>query len=213
MKSKVCLIIVLSQLFSYSSYAKGTLCKGLADCVQRVSKLTGKKYFYGKDLKGDVKSTTNFELNMKNADTFISMALNENGYTRVPLVEKNSFRIIHARDIRYTPVPIFIAGETVIPENDDYIMMTVNLKFVNSTEVTRSFRPFMSRYGRIIDIKQKNRIIVQDTGKNAKRLLHLIKTLDIPLSSKEKDFQENRLSHSREIEILKAKHCGNGKGK
>ena len=38
----------------------------------------------------------------------------------------------------------------------------------------------MSRYGRIIDIKQTNTIIVQDTGSNINRLVRLIKFIDVP---------------------------------
>ena len=38
----------------------------------------------------------------------------------------------------------------------------------------------MSRYGRIIDIKQTNTVIISDTGDNISRLEKLIKFLDVP---------------------------------
>src|SRR5690606_32524216 len=38
----------------------------------------------------------------------------------------------------------------------------------------------MTRYGRLIDIKQTNTLIVQDTGENINRLVRLIKFIDVP---------------------------------
>jgi general secretion pathway protein D len=59
-------------------------------------------------------------------------------------------------------------------------MQIIPLKYVSSREVANSFRPFMSRYGRIIEIKQTNTVIVQETGTHINRLMKLIKFIDIP---------------------------------
>ena len=99
-----------------------------------------------------------------------------NGYT---LVQSGAFyKIVSVRDIRYASTKIYTGSFT--PNTDNYIMKILPLKNIDSTEVTRSFRPFMSRYGRILDIKQTNTIIVQDTGQNINRLTRLIKFIDVP---------------------------------
>jgi general secretion pathway protein D len=124
-------------------------------------------------------------------------ALNINGYT---LVKSGSFyKIVQSRDIRYTPTKIYTG--TYTPETENYVMRIITLKNVNSTEVTRSFRPFMSRYGRIIDIKQTNTIIVQDTGSNINRLVRLIKFIDVP--GHEESLQIIKVQHSSAQEIAK----------
>ena len=99
-----------------------------------------------------------------------------NGYT---LIRSGAFyKIVNSRDIRYTPTKIYTG--TYTPDTENYVMRIIPLKNINSTEVTRSFRPFMSRYGRLIEIKQTNTIIVQDTGENINRLGRLIKFIDVP---------------------------------
>ena len=207
---KIGLSILLFSLLAQAAFAKKKASSvNLIKYVEKVSKLTGQKYVYGKSLKGSITLTSNYKLTKDNADSTLSLILNENGYTRVPLQEDNSYRIINARDVRYTPTKIYIAGKDTLPNNDDYLMLIIDLKEVNSTEITRSFRPFMSRYGRIIDIKQKNRIIIQDTAKNARRMLTLTKSIDIPLTSKEREKNKERMKHKQELAKLNAKNCGN----
>ena len=140
-------------------------------------------------------------------------ALNSNGYT---LVKSGKFyKIVQARDIRYTPTKIYTGAYT--PDTENYVMRIIPLKNINSTEVTRSFRPFMSRYGRIIDIKQTNTIIVQDTGTNIQRLLRLIKFIDVPGYEESLQIIPVENSSAQEIaklldKILKGKG-GSGGGK
>lgn len=196
-------------LLSTSIYAK-PFCHKLSDCVQKVSKLTDKKYIYdAKDLKGTINITNNYKVTKENADLFLSAALNKNGYTRVPFKTGlgDGYEIVENRDIRYTATPMFHAEKEAIPHTYDYIMVTFKLKGVSSTEITRSFRPFMSRYGRLIDIKANNTIIIQDTGVNAKRLYDLAKGMDYEPTEEQLEQRKEREEEKRELEKLKAKNC------
>ena len=94
-----------------------------------------------------------------------------------------------------------------IPNSYDYFMATINLKGLNSKEITRSFRPFMSRYGRLINLKQSNQIIIQDTGANINRLISLIKGIDFEPTKDQLRERKKRKEEKREIEKLKAKNC------
>ncbi|CBW26144.1 putative general secretion pathway protein D [Halobacteriovorax marinus SJ] len=148
----------------------------LTDLTKHMQKLTGINLILDKDLKGKVSIMAPTAITVGDAWRAYLTALNINGYT---LVKSGSFyKIVNARDIRYTPTKIYTGNFT--PNTDNYVMRILPLKNINSTEVTRSFRPYMSRYGRIIEIKQTNTIIVQDTGSNINRLARLIKFLDVP---------------------------------
>jgi general secretion pathway protein D len=63
---------------------------------------------------------------------------------------------------------------------ENYVMRIITLKNVSSAEIARNFRQFMSQNGRIIEIRQTNTVILQDTGANINRLVRLIKFLDVP---------------------------------
>ena len=148
----------------------------LVDLTKHMQKLTGINLILDKDLKGKVSIMAPSPITVGDAWKAYLTALNINGYT---LVKSGAFyKIVNARDIRYTPTKIYTGNYT--PDTENYVMRILPLKNIDSTEVTRSFRPFMSRYGRIIDIKQTNTIIVQDTGSNINRLVRLIQFIDVP---------------------------------
>lgn len=169
----------------------------LIDLTKHMQKLTGINLILDKDLKGKISIMAPSPITVGDAWKAYLTALNLNGYT---LVKSGSFyKIVNSRDIRYTPTKIYTGSYT--PNTENYVMRIIPLKNINSTEVTRSFRPFMSRYGRIIDIKQTNTIIVQDTGANINRLMRLIKFIDVP--GHEESLQIIPVKHSSAQEIAK----------
>jgi general secretion pathway protein D len=186
----------------------------LVELTKHMQKLTGINLILDKDLKGKISIMAPTAITVGDAWRAFLTALNSNGYT---LVKSGKFyKIVQARDIRYTPTKIYTGAYT--PDTENYVMRIIPLKNINSTEVTRSFRPFMSRYGRIIDIKQTNTIIVQDTGTNIQRLLRLIKFIDVPGYEESLQIIPVENSSAQEIaklldKILKGKGKGGGGGK
>jgi general secretion pathway protein D len=169
----------------------------LIDLTKHMQELTGINLILDKDLKGKISITAPTPITVGDAWKAYLTALNLNGYT---LVKSGAFyKIVQARDIRYTPTKIYTGS--FAPDTENYVMKIIPLKNINSTEVTRSFRPFMSRYGRIIDIRQTNTVIVQDTGSNINRLNRLIKFIDVP--GHEESLQIIRVRHSSAPEIAK----------
>ena len=170
----------------------------LVDLTKHMQKLTGINLILDKDLKGKVSIMAPSPITVGDAWKAYLTALNINGYT---LVKSGAFyKIVNARDIRYTPTKIYTGNYT--PDTENYVMRILPLKNIDSTEVTRSFRPFMSRYGRIIDIKQTNTIIVQDTGSNINRLVRLIQFIDVPGHEETLQIIPVRYSSAQEIAKL-----------
>jgi general secretion pathway protein D len=188
---------------------KGKKKSSLLTYINQVSKLTDKKYLMTKDVKGNVILSHNFKLNKKNADDFLSRALYLNGYTRVPL-DLNGYMIINSRDVRYIPVPQYAATKSeaaAVPNNHDYYQLTYTANNPElMTEFTRIVRPFMSRYGRIIDAKFSNLVIIQDTGVNLKRLYKLVKKFDKPLNEKLQDLVKKHELQKFELRKIEAEN-------
>lgn len=169
----------------------------LIDLTKHMQKLSGINLIMDKDLKGKISIVAPSPITVGDAWKAYLTALNINGYT---LVKSGAFyKIVNSRDIRYTPTKIYTGNYT--PDTENYVMRIIPLKNISSTEVTRSFRPFMSRYGRIIEIRQTNTIIVQDTGDNINRLMRLIKFIDVP--GHEETLQIIRVTNSSAQEIAK----------
>jgi len=148
----------------------------IMELTKHMQELTGINLILDKDVKGKVSITAPTPITVGDAWKAYLAALNMAGFT---LVKSGAFyKIINARDVRYVPTTIYTGSYT--PDTEAHVMKILALKNVDAGEISRNFRPFMSRYGRIIDIKQTNTIIISDTGSNIARLEKLIKFLDVP---------------------------------
>ncbi len=147
----------------------------IVEVTKKMQALTGINLILDKDIKGKVSISAPSPITVGDAWKAYLVSLNMAGLALVKTGE--FYRIINARDIRYTPTKIY-TGEYV-PDVENYMMKIIALKHVDANEIVRNFRPFMTRYGRILDIKQTNTIIVTDTGTNINRLMKLVKFLDV----------------------------------
>lgn len=161
----------------------------ILDLTKHMQKLTGLNLILDKDIKGKISISSPTPITIGDAWKAYLQALSINGYS---LVKSGAFyTIVNNRDIRYSPTTMYTG--TYTPNTENYVMQIIPLKHVNSREVANSFRPFMSRYGRIIEIKQTNTVIVQETGTHINRLMKLIKFIDIP-------------GHEESLQIIKVKN-------
>lgn len=161
----------------------------ILDLTKHMQKLTGLNLILDKDIKGKISISTPSPITIGDAWKAYLEALSINGYS---LVKSGAYyQIVNNRDIRYSPTTMYTG--TYSPNTENYVMQIIPLKYVASREVANSFRPFMSRYGRIIEIKQTNTVIVQETGTHINRLMKLIKFIDIP-------------GHEEGLQIIKVKN-------
>ena len=161
----------------------------ILDLTKHMQKLTGLNLILDKDIKGKISISSPTPITIGDAWKAYLQALSINGYS---LVKSGAFyTIVNNRDIRYSPTTMYTG--TYTPNTENYVMQIIPLKYVSSREVSNSFRPFMSRYGRILEIKQTNTVIVQETGTHINRLMKLIKFIDIP-------------GHEESLQIIKVKN-------
>ena len=161
----------------------------IMEITRHMQKLTGINLILDKDVKGKVSIIAPTPITVGDAWKAYLAALNMAGYS---LIKTGAFyKVINARDIRYTPTKIYTGNYT--PDTENYVMRVISLKHVSAAEIARNFRPFMSRYGRIIDIKQTNTIIIADTGSNINRLAKMVNFLDVP-------------GHEEALQIVKVKN-------
>lgn len=104
---------------------------------------------------------------------FYSILTNQ-GFTMIE--EKGVLWLHHARDIRYIPAPI--AVDLNFPTDTRYRTLVYKLKYPVSNVVSRNLRPYMSRYGRVIDFSDARTLILNDTSDNLKRIVKTIEFLD-----------------------------------
>ncbi|MFZ4713521.1 MAG: type II secretion system secretin GspD [Bacteriovoracaceae bacterium] len=161
----------------------------IMDITKHMQKLTGINLILDKDVKGKVSIVAPSPITVGDAWKAYLTALNMNGYS---IVKAGAFyKVVNNRDIRYTPTKIYTGGYT--PDTDNYVMRVQPLKNISAAEISRNFRPFLTRYGRMIEIKQTNTVILSDTGSNINRIVKMIKFLDVP-------------GHDESLQIIKVKN-------
>jgi hypothetical protein len=190
---------LLACILSASTFA-GESCSKLIDCIDLASKLTGKHYIYSAgDINAEVKATPGLNWNKDNADGLLSEVLHLSGYVRLPIpAAQNTYSIINGRDIRYGgSLPRF----NVTREGGDSLPTLILSDFAELHyqskhgrrvgEIARNLRPFLSRYGRVIDTSS-GILIVIDTMTNLERAIGIIRKADVPLTKQELVAMERR---------------------
>jgi hypothetical protein len=178
-------------------------CTDLNKCVEYISKLTGKKYLYEAKINGNLQFSSNFQITAENADNMFSYILSANGFARVPTSEKDTYKLVEARDIRYQTLPTINVDSATLPQvpsNEDYYVMTYLFKNHLHGQLRASanqLRPFMSRYGRIVETPQS--VAVMEMASKLKTFYETIKANDRILTKEElKKFEEDELESKEE---------------
>jgi general secretion pathway protein D len=118
-------------------------------------------------------------------EAYVSGILKKSGRSMVRKKDSRIVQVIDSRDIRYTIVPIYDDFKDV-PINENEAQLNIRLKYMNSADLARNMRPFMSRYGRIIDVKNSNTVHVIDIGTNLRRIGKIVEILDLEAYAKDK---------------------------
>lgn len=197
--------ILFFAMFSVSVFAADT-CSQLVDCIELSSKLTGKQYVYSAgDIKAEVKATPGLHWTKENADGLLSEVLHLSGYARLGVpAAANTYSIINARDIRYGGYIVNFnmtkdGGDTlptpVLPDFAQLHYQSKNGQRVS--DIARNLRPFLSRYGRVIDASAGSLIVV-DTMTNLERIIGMIRKMDVPMTKQDLVDIERRRKEARQ---------------
>lgn len=183
-------------------------CDRLLLCLEKASALTGKNYLYDDmNLKETVGSVGKINWTKENADILIGELLASAGYYRLDM-GNDIYKLINAIDVRYiSGVKSFSATRESndplpSPNSADPVELVYHSKngLERPSEIARNLRPFMSRYGRVIDERSGGLIIIRDTASAIPQLLSLIRKMDTPVTPEEKKSREQfyRMEELRE---------------
>lgn len=122
--------------------------------------------------------TVHIELNSKTSLAEFKKIFYEALYTLgySPKEDQGILWIYATRDSRYLMSQIYT--DDSFPKDASFGLVVHKLKYPLSGEIARNLRPFMSRYGRVIDLNDARTILIHDRGDNAERLIKTINTMD-----------------------------------
>ena len=185
--------LMLSSCSSFKPKSQDS-CSDLKECLELASKLTKKSYLYVEKINLDKKINSVGTVTWKEdtADFLIGEVLVGLGYYRLHTKDANIYEIINARDVRYVAnVPSYKANKETNDElpavnSADPVELIYETKngAKRASEIARNLRPFMSRYGRVIDHDNSGTLVIRDSVATAHKLLALIRQMDVPGTKK-----------------------------
>ncbi|HKO95322.1 MAG TPA: type II secretion system secretin GspD, partial [Polyangiaceae bacterium] len=153
----------------------------LAELVQHISGLTGKRFIYGSKVrKVSITVVSPEPVTLAEAyEAFLSI-LQANGLTVVPQGE--FLKIVDSAGSAQSVPPLY-SRATPVPETDAYVTRLYRLKSVSAGEVSQLLAKFKSKEGDITVYEPGGLLIITDTGAHIRRLIRLIEEVDVGSAS------------------------------
>ncbi len=144
--------------------------------IKFISELTSKNFVIDQRVKGKVTIISPSKISVKEAYKVFESVLEVHGYTTVEAGQ--IVKIVPSPDARSKNIETRIKEEAASPA-DRVVTQLIPLKFADSNEIKKLFAPLISKSSVILAYPPTNMLIVTDIYSNIKRLLRILKAIDI----------------------------------
>ncbi|MGD2029769.1 MAG: secretin N-terminal domain-containing protein, partial [Desulfobacterales bacterium] len=144
--------------------------------IKFISELTSKNFVVDQRVKGKVTVISPAKISVKEAYKVFESVLEVHGFTTVKAGQV--IKIIPSPDARSKNIETRLREEAASPA-DRVVTQLIPLKFANSTEIKKLFAPLISKSSVILAYPPTNMLIVTDIYSNIKRLLRILKAIDV----------------------------------
>ena len=144
--------------------------------IKFMSELSGTNFVVDQRVKGKVTIISPSKISLKEAYKVFESVLEVHGYTTVKSGEV--VKIIPSPDARSKSIETKLREEASAPE-DKVVTQLIPLKYADPVEIKRLFTPMVSKSSVILAYPPTNILIVTDVYSNIKRLLKILKEIDI----------------------------------
>lgn len=144
--------------------------------IKFISELTEKNFVVDRRVKGKVTIISPSKISVNEAYKVFESVLEVHGFTTVQAGEV--IKVIPSPDARSKNIETLIRQESMSPE-DKIVTQLVPLRYADPNEIKRLFAPMISKSSVILSYLPTNMLIITDIYSNIKRLLKILKTIDV----------------------------------
>jgi len=145
--------------------------------IKFMSELTATNFVVDQRVKGKVTIISPSKISLKEAYRVFESVLEVHGYTTVKAGD--IVKIVPAPDARSKNIKTLLREEAASPE-DKVVTQLVPLKYANPVDIKRLFTPMVSKSSVILAYQPTNTMIITDVYSNIRRLLKILRQIDIP---------------------------------
>jgi general secretion pathway protein D len=144
--------------------------------IKFMSELSGTNFVVDQRVKGKVTIISPAKISLNEAYKVFESVLEVHGYTTVKAGEV--VKIIPSPDARSKSIETKLREEATAPE-DKVVTQLIPLRYADPVEIKRLFTPMVSKSSVILAYDPTNTLIITDVYSNIKRLLKILKEIDI----------------------------------
>ena len=145
--------------------------------IKFMSELTGTNFVVDQRVKGRVTIISPSKISLDEAYKVFESVLEVHGYTTVKAGD--IVKIVPSPDARSKNIKTLLREEAASPE-DKVITQLIPLKYADPDAIKRLFTPLVSKSSVILAYQPTNMLIITDVHSNIKRLLKILKQIDVP---------------------------------
>ncbi len=167
--------------------------------IKYISELTGKNFIIDKSVKGNITVISPTKISEADAYQVFESVLEVQGFTTVP--SGSIIKIVPAVQARSKNVETGFLLESESPR-DKVVTQLIPLQHADPEQLKKVFAPLVSKTSVVISYTPTGMLIVTDVMSNIKRLLHIIKEIDVPALAE--GITVLPLQHASAMEIAKS---------
>ncbi len=150
----------------------------LMELVRLIANLTGRRFIVpGKirEIQATVYAPT--QVTVSQAYRAFLSILQINGLTLVPA--GRYLKIVETQNVQNRPLPIYNSDEAM-PADDRFLTRIHRLEHIGAEDAAQLLQRFKSTDGQLVAYAPTNMLIITDTGRNVRRMLRLLRAIDVP---------------------------------
>src|SRR5205809_5982511 len=149
--------------------------------IHAASEIVGFNYVLSPDVRGKVTVQTSGRIPQEDVFGVLLGILEVHGFTAVK--SGNLYKIVRVEGARERAVPTII-GDVPIAERsgDEIITQIVPVRYASVNDLGVLLRPFVSSRGTLVANRETNVLIITDAASNVRRVLDIIRLVDVQIS-------------------------------
>ncbi len=144
--------------------------------IKFISELTGTNFVVDDQIKGKVTIISPAKISVDEAYKVFESVLEVHGFATVKAGE--IVKIVPSPDARSKNIETLLKEEAVSPA-DKVVTQIIPLRYADANEIKRLFAPLISKSSVLLAYPPTNMLIITDVYSNIKRLLRILKAIDV----------------------------------
>ncbi|UCD72357.1 MAG: type II secretion system secretin GspD [Syntrophobacterales bacterium] len=145
--------------------------------IKFISELTGKNFVVDSKVKGKVTVISPTKITIEEAYRMFESILEVEGFTTVPAGK--AIKIIPSREAKEKGIEAISPNRGAFWSGDRIITRIIHLKFIDGNSLLNVIKPLVSKESSLVSYPYTNDIILTDVASNIKKILTIIKELDV----------------------------------